>query len=130
MKKTLIVFLTIAISACAPLPVTQNSTDRRDVPSAPDDSGDASPSATTGLLEQSRAQLAAGRYPQAGASIERALRIEPGNPYLWLELAQIHLAAGDVRQAEAHVRKALTLAGDDTVARRAAQRVLDQQADR
>lgn len=128
-KRTLLLFLAITISACA-LPVMQDGPeDRRNVPSTPDDT-DAAPSATTALLEQSRTQSAAGQYPQAAASIERALRIEPGNPYLWLELARVHMATGNDRQAEAHARKALTLAGDDTVARRAAQRVLEQLTDR
>ena len=125
-KKALLLFLAVTVSACSPLSVKQDTEDYRDLPSAPDDSGNASPSATTGLLEKSRTQAAAGQYPLAAASIERALRIEPGNPYLWLELAQIHLAEGNVRQAETHARKALSLVGDDEAARNMTQQVLDR----
>jgi Tfp pilus assembly protein PilF len=135
MRRALLAFVALAISACAPLPAR----DRADngeasgaagAPSAPRGSSDASPSASTVLLQQSRSQLATGHYPQAAASIERALRIEPDNAYLWAELAQIHLAEGNVQQAEAHARKAMSLAVNDMAARGAAQRVLDAVADR
>ena len=81
------VLLVIALSACAQLPGTTGSQGSTPVP------GSVSPapaSPTTALLEQSRRQSTSGEYDQAVASVERALRIEPGNPRLWLELAQIH----------------------------------------
>jgi Flp pilus assembly protein TadD len=65
------------------------------------------------LLEQSRGERAAGSYAEATASIERALRIDPNNPALWIELAEIKAAEGDSEQAEMMARKALTLAGSD-----------------
>ena len=67
-----------------------------------------SPSAV--LLNQSRSEVAAGDYDAARATLERAVRIAPGDPWLWLELATIHYETGDLRQAEAHARKALSLA--------------------
>jgi tetratricopeptide (TPR) repeat protein len=76
--------------------------------------------ASTALLEQSRAQRAAGNNGAAAASIERALRIDPNNAALWVELGEIHLAAGDRSQAASMARKALTLtAGDSTLESRA-----------
>lgn len=74
------------------------------------------------LLTQSRTYQAAGQYEQAAASIERALRIEPRHPQLWLELGNIRLEEGDFPQAESMGRKALSLsAGDDVLTARAEQ---------
>ena len=79
-------------------------------------------SATQTLLNQSRVHQAAGRYEQAAASIERALRIEPRQPVLWLELGNIRLKEGDFAQAEGMGRKALSLsAGDAALTARAEQ---------
>lgn len=78
--------------------------------------------ATQALLTQSRVHQAAGRYEQAAASIERALRIEPRQPLLWLELGNIRLKEGDFAQAEGMGRKALSLsAGDAALTARAEQ---------
>jgi len=77
-------------------------------------------SATQTLLNQSRVHQAAGRYDQAAASIERALRIEPRQPVLWLELGNIRIKEGDFTQAEGMGRKALSLsAGDAALTARA-----------
>ena len=70
--------------------------------------------ATQALLAQSRAARAAGSYAQASATIERALRIAPSDPRLWVELGEIQLATGDAAQAATLARKALTLATDDS----------------
>lgn len=79
-------------------------------------------SASQALLTQSRGHQAAGRYEQAAASIERALRIEPRQPVLWLELGNIRLKEGDFAQAESMGRKALSLAtGDAALTARAEQ---------
>jgi len=78
--------------------------------------------ASQALLTQSRGHQAAGRYEQAAASIERALRIEPRQPVLWLELGNIRLKEGDFAQAESMGRKALSLAtGDAALTARAEQ---------
>jgi Flp pilus assembly protein TadD len=86
-------------------------------PSRPQsDAGGASQS----LLSQSRAQRAAGNYAGAAATVERALRIDPNNPALWIELGELELQTGNASQAEAMARKALTLtAGDRTLTARA-----------
>jgi tetratricopeptide (TPR) repeat protein len=69
--------------------------------------------ASGALLEQSRAQRAAGSLPAARASLERALRLEPNNPALWLELGELELQTGNNAQAATMARKAQTLAGRD-----------------
>lgn len=66
-------------------------------------------SASQALLAQSRSYQASGDYGLAAASIERALRIEPRQPVLWLELGNIRLKEADYAQAESMGRKALSL---------------------
>jgi tetratricopeptide (TPR) repeat protein len=77
------------------------------------------------LLEQSRAEQAAGEYSRAAASLERALRIDPDDPWLWLELGQVRLAEGDRGQAEMMARRALTLADGDGALEATATRLLE-----
>lgn len=77
------------------------------------------------LLRQSRDQRDAGDFSSAAASIERALRIEPNNAALWVELGEIRLAEGDPAQAEMMARKALTLAPGSAVQARA-NRLIDR----
>jgi len=80
--------------------------------------------ATQALLAQSRAAREAGSYAQASATIERALRIAPSDPNLWVELGEIELASGNPAQAATLARKALTLASNDGVAVADAQKLL------
>jgi tetratricopeptide (TPR) repeat protein len=70
-------------------------------------------SASQALLRQSRGYQASGDYGLAAASIERALRIEPRQPVLWLELGNIRLKEADYAQAENMGRKALSLSTGD-----------------
>lgn len=65
------------------------------------------PSVTLALREQSLAASARGDNEQAIALIERALRIEPDRPELWIDLARLHLDEGDAAGAEQFARKAL-----------------------
>ncbi|HEU4619962.1 MAG TPA: tetratricopeptide repeat protein, partial [Gammaproteobacteria bacterium] len=76
-------------------------------------------------LEQSRAAMQAGSYDAAAASIERALRISPDDPSLWLELGEIKLATGDAQQAQLMARKAVSLAGGDRTVTARAERLID-----
>ena len=90
-------------------------------PPAPDEELPAPPppreyqlgSATQSLVNQARTQAAAGNFAVAAGSIERALRIEPNNPLLWIELGRLRLAESDAHQAESCGRKALALASGD-----------------
>ena len=65
--------------------------------------------ASASLLQSSRDQRGSGNYVQAAASLERAIRIEPNQPLLWLELGRVRLLEGDFSQAEQLGRKARTL---------------------
>ncbi|HEY9181937.1 MAG TPA: tetratricopeptide repeat protein [Gammaproteobacteria bacterium] len=95
----------------------------RDVAPAPRPQSDAS-SASSVLLQQSRTQRAAGSLPTAKASLERALRLDPNNPEIWLELGEIELQTGNASQAATMARKALTLAGRDGSVTARAERLL------
>ena len=120
----ILALLAVALSACAQLAGTSGTAGSQQPAPLPDTGGSQAASATAALLEQGRRQSADGDYDQAIASLERALRIEPANPWLWLELAQIHRSAGNERQADGHARKALSLAGSDQAAEQAARRFL------
>ena len=76
--------------------------------------------ASSALVTQAHAQAAGGDAGQAAATLERALRIEPDNPLLWIELGRVQLAANNPAQADAMGRKALALATGDTNAQASA----------
>lgn len=67
--------------------------------------------AVIALLDQAQSDNESGQRDAAGASLERALRIEPRNPWLWLELAQVRLAQGQYSQAITLARKSNSFAG-------------------
>jgi len=76
--------------------------------------------AAMALLGQARSQASAGEFAAAGATLERALRIEPENPLLWAELGRLQLSQGNPAQAEGMGRKALAVASGDAEAQAAA----------
>jgi Flp pilus assembly protein TadD len=76
--------------------------------------------AASALLAQAHAQATAGELVAAGATLERALRIEPDTPLLWVELGRVQLAEGNAAQADSMGRKALALASGDGQAQAAA----------
>lgn len=112
--------LIITVTGCAALPV-QATQDGRDTPAAQRGSADSggpgsatSPTmsaASQSLLQQSRSQQRAGDYPQAAATLERALRVDPSQPVLWLELGRVRLREGQFAQAEQLGRKVLSISG-------------------
>src|SRR5215831_9071320 len=80
--------------------------------------------ASKALVAQAQAQSNAGNDALAAATIERALRIEPDNPLLWIELAKIRQNEGNAAQAENLARKALTMATGDNKTQASAWRVI------
>jgi tetratricopeptide (TPR) repeat protein len=80
--------------------------------------------ATRSLVTQARAQVAHGDLPAASSTLDRALRIEPNNPLLWVELGRLRLAESDAHQAEGCGRKALALASGDRSTQTQAGRLL------
>jgi len=66
------------------------------------------------LLQQSRELRLNGDYAQAAATLERAVRIDPGVAAIWVELARVRYAENNWSQAEQLARKADSLARNDS----------------
>jgi hypothetical protein len=80
--------------------------------------------AATALVAQAHTRANGGNYGLAAAAIERALRIEPDNPLLWIEIGQVRMDEGNAAQAEGMDRKALALATGDSQAQATAWRLI------
>jgi hypothetical protein len=80
--------------------------------------------ATTALVAQSHQQASSGNYVAAFQILERAQRIEPENPLVWVEMGQVRLQEGNAPQAHSLGRKALQLASGDPAAQSQAWRLI------
>jgi Flp pilus assembly protein TadD len=80
--------------------------------------------ASLALVKQAHTQTDKGDFGAATATVERALRIEPNNPLLWIELGQVHLAEGNAPLAESMGRKAVALSTGDPSAQSASWRLV------
>jgi tetratricopeptide (TPR) repeat protein len=80
--------------------------------------------ASRALIGQAEKQLASKNFALAASSIERALRIEPDNPLLWIELGKVRQAEGNYVQAENMARKAAAMAVNAPRAHAAAWRLI------
>jgi uncharacterized protein HemY len=80
--------------------------------------------ATRSLVTQARALISHGDLDAASSTLDRALRIEPNNPLLWIERGRLRLAENDAHQAEGCGRKALALASGDRSTQAQAGRLL------
>jgi len=69
--------------------------------------------AVVALLRTADEQQRAGQLDSAAASLERALRIEPGNAWLWLQLGRLRLQQQRWSQAEQMAQKSIRLATGD-----------------
>ena len=77
-------------------------------------SGEVRPGPETGkavlaLLSKSRQSSKKGELSTAESHLERALRIEPRNPTLWLYMAKLRLYAAKSKEAISLAKKALAL---------------------
>ena len=130
--RALLLVLLLGLSACAEVPLNRSPDSETGVTgSAPQQSAEAeskagSSAAVQELVANSRTSRAGGDYAHALADIERAIRIEPRNPYLWLELGETHLDRGDPQQAAATARKAMSVAGSDSAAKAEAENLLSR----
>lgn len=79
-------------------------------PTAPKTAEDISGSAVTSLMKQARSYLGANQPDKAAGVLERALRIEPRNYFVWSALAQAYLGQQNYAQAEAMANKSNALA--------------------
>jgi hypothetical protein len=82
--------------------------------------------ASKALVAQAEAQRKKGDLPGATQSLERALRIEPNNPLLWIEMGRLRMDQRNFTQAENLGRKALAMSvGDDPTQSQAWQLISD-----
>ena len=65
--------------------------------------------AVIALLDDTDLRLSQGDAEGAASSVERALRLEPGNPWLWHRLALLRFRQGEWRQAIALAEKSNSL---------------------
>lgn len=84
-------------------------------PSPPPRENHLSP-ATSSLVTQAHSLMTKGDLDGASSTLDRALRIEPNNPLLWIERGRLRLAENDPKQAEGCARKALALSSGDRAA--------------
>ena len=130
--RRLLLILLFGLSACADLPFSPSAGPSAGGPaSAPGEvtepeSAGGSAAAVRELVVSSRASRASGEYARALADIERAIRIAPRDPYLWLELGETYLALDDRQQAAANARKAMSVAGTNAAAKAAAEDLLER----
>lgn len=75
------------------------------------------------MLQQAQAQRMAGQLAAAESTLETALRIDSRDARLWLELAQIRLAANDYVAARTTADRALSLAAGNLQIIEAARRI-------
>ncbi len=69
--------------------------------------------ASKALVSQAQTQRKKGDLPGAAGSLDRALRIEPNNPLLWIEMGRLRMDQRNYTQAESMGRKALSMAVGD-----------------
>lgn len=72
------------------------------------------------LTTQANTAVQAEEWGRASDALERALRIQPDNPRLWLRLGEVYKEQGNKQQAAEMARKAMQIApGDAYIERRA-----------
>lgn len=82
--------------------------------------------AVMSLYEQAQDERSAGRLESAEAALERAVRIESNNPYLWFELAQVSREKGAADKARSLAQRAQSLARTDAALSRQISRFLSR----
>jgi len=113
---------TVLVAGCSsvpPEPTQQTQPTPRTAPELP--GGDAvsvepppgpEHSLTLAMHDQANSARLRGDFEVAIATLERAIRIDPDAPELWLLLSQVNLDAGDPAAAEQLARKALQFVGN------------------
>lgn len=81
--------------------------------------------AVASILLDANDAMRQGQYTLAAGRLERALRIEPGNPLLWHALAKVRLNQGRYSQAASLASKSNSLARGDQELRAKNQQIID-----
>jgi tetratricopeptide (TPR) repeat protein len=82
--------------------------------------------ASRALVAQAETQRKKGDLPGASVSLDRALRIEPNNPLLWIEMGRLRMDQRNYPQAENMARKALSMSVGDDATQSAAWELIGQ----
>lgn len=90
---------------------TQPQTQRQKLP--PSKPGEISSSAVMSLLNSADTQVHSGNPSRAAAILQRALNIEPRNPFIYQRLAAVRLAQKQFQQAEELAYKSNSLASNN-----------------
>lgn len=98
------------VSPPVPQPVLPGVAGEEALPEYPRTADEVSSAAVTALMRQARAALDSGKPDQAAATLERALRIEPRNYFVWSMLGQVYLAQSNYSQAASVADKSNALA--------------------
>ncbi|MBS0366650.1 MAG: hypothetical protein JSR67_12595 [Proteobacteria bacterium] len=80
--------------------------------------------AAAALVAQARRQSGSGDVAGAAITLERAQRIEPDNPLVWIELGRLNMGEDNAGQAGAMGHKALSLATGDPATQALAWRLI------
>lgn len=97
-----------------PQPPTQQPAPREMPPRS---AQEASSPAVLSLMGRAETLARGGHMDMAAATLERALDLEPRNPFVYQRLASVRLAQGQTGQAEAMARKSNSVAGDNPFVR-------------
>lgn len=103
----LLAVMAIILPGCAVQPPVRDAGGVQDEPKK-----ESAPTAT--LLASAQQSVQAGQFSRAEMTLERALRVEPRNPRLWHEMAQVKFGQENFGQAVQFCLKSNSLAGKDT----------------
>ncbi len=91
-----------------------------------EDASAATGRAAASLLARADTHVQAGQWEQAAALLERALRIEPRNAWLWHHLATVRLRQGRYAQAVSLANKSSSLAPGDAALQAKNRRLIEE----
>lgn len=124
LKSTALCACALWLAACAATPSAPPTVEEgqatapieREIEPAPAPVDEPAPqptAATLALVSAAQTAMAEEQHDSAIAYLERAVRIDPRNAELWIELSAAHLADNNLAAATQHVRKAIALAAQD-----------------
>ncbi len=96
----LIIFVMGFLSSCSTSPMRDGAGAASDHP------------AVVSLVEKSEQHLMLGHLPLALDVLERAVRIEPSNSYLWLSIAEVYRMQNRTQEAKNFAQRALSFSSE------------------
>ncbi|MCC6714005.1 MAG: tetratricopeptide repeat protein [Gammaproteobacteria bacterium] len=107
-------------------PDGMNAGNAAPAPTTPGSGSEMNSPAVVALLDEAEVYASQGDGDQAAATIERALRIEPKNPWLWHRLAVIRMQQGRYSEAIELAARSSSLAGGDARLLQGNQQVIER----